>query len=55
VKFRVGITMDEDGGVKVESANPGAVSPWEIIGILEYVKTELLMTIKESEEKTDDI
>jgi hypothetical protein len=41
--------MEDDESVRVESANPGAASPWEIIGMLEKVKTEIILSMKESE------
>lgn len=43
MKFHIGITMEDDGGVKVESANPAAVSPWTIIGLLEKIKMEIIL------------
>ena len=53
VKFRIGITMQDDGSVRVESHNPGAASPWEIIGVIEKVKTEIIMALSQPEDTND--
>ena len=42
--------MEKDGSVRVESINPGAANPLEIIGLLEKVKSEIVMAMREKED-----
>ena len=53
VKFKISITMLDDNSVRVESINPGAASPWEMIGLIEKVKTEIIMSMTDREEIDD--
>lgn len=47
VKFHLEITLEDDDNVRVKSFNPGAISPWFIVGLLEKIKTSILLAQEE--------
>ena len=51
VKFQLGITIEDDDGVKIESTNPGAVNPYFIIGVLDKIKTEIILATESNKKE----
>lgn len=49
LKFQLQVEIEDDDRVKVACANPGEVSPWLIVGVLEKIKLQLLLAAEESE------
>jgi len=49
MKFHLGVTIEDDDGVKIKSTNPGAVSPYFIIGVLDKIKTEIILATESGE------
>lgn len=56
MKFELNIKILEDDRVEIVSSNPGAINPLTIIGLLEKIKTEVVlwMTLDESKDKTEE-
>lgn len=52
VRFHFEVIIQDDGNVRVASANPGEVSPYIIVGILEKVKSNILAAL--NKENVDD-
>ena len=50
MKYKLAVTVEDNDEVRVHVDNPGAISPWIIIGILEKVKVEYLLTTPTPEE-----
>jgi len=49
MKFHLGVTIKDDDSVKIESTNPGAVNPYFIIGVLDKIKTEIILATESGE------
>lgn len=49
MKFQLELTLEDNDDVKVKVANPGDISPYFIIGLLEKVKVECLLGTQQNE------
>jgi len=53
-KYKLELVVREDDSVRVKVANPGNLSAWSIIGLLEKIKVELILNTEEPETKTEE-
>lgn len=44
MKYQLSVVVEDNDDIKVRVDNPGDVNPWVVIGILEKVKVEYLLT-----------
>jgi len=54
VIYRIEINVLEDQSLDVKVANPGGLTPWSVIGILEKLKTELVLSMPGPQERTEE-
>lgn len=54
VKYKLNLQVMEDDSIEAKVENPGGLTPWAIIGILEKLKTEVVLSMPGPEERSEE-